>query len=155
MMSQESQPRASISSADIGRNGAGVSRLAQKGLYEKISRGSAADGGAGSFEEAGTTPPLTDSEVQVKGRFLGRFWGLGRQKRRTPGLPPGRTTRHGACNTPSGWPGRPSPKLGVMHDDDDRSPGPEEGGPDPRAGAQGRSVSTGPRDRTGRDRSAL
>jgi hypothetical protein len=39
MMSQESQPSASISSADMGRKGAGVSRLAQKGLYEKMSRG--------------------------------------------------------------------------------------------------------------------
>src|SRR4051812_31287515 len=56
-MSQESQPRASISSMDMGRKGAGVNLFAQKGLYEKMSFGSS-DGLESGFLEGDGTPHL-------------------------------------------------------------------------------------------------
>src|SRR5579883_2502698 len=71
MMSQESQPRASISSDDMGRKGAGVSLLAQNGLYEKMSRGSPAEAPEGSFEGEGTTLRLPEPGGEVNG-ILGK-----------------------------------------------------------------------------------
>src|SRR5260221_5199722 len=118
MMSQESQPRASISSDDMGRKGAGVSLLAQKGLYEKISRGSPAAAWEGAFEGDGTKSPLPDWEDKVKGRFLGGE----PTKTSAFGILPRGLARHGVCTTPAGWPWWPSPNDAVMHDDDDGSP---------------------------------
>src|SRR5690349_17816002 len=68
-MSQESQPRASISSMDMGRKGAGVNRFAQKGLYEKMSFGSSEGVDSGFLEGDGTTPPLHDSADKVNGDY--------------------------------------------------------------------------------------
>src|SRR3954466_6660852 len=70
-MSQESQPRASISSRDMGRKGAGVNLFAQKGLYEKMSFGSSEGLESGSLEGDGTTHLYTTRPT----RSMAIFWG--------------------------------------------------------------------------------
>src|SRR5579862_998639 len=106
MMSQESQPRASSSSPDIGRKGAGVSLLAQKGLYEKMSGGSRGGGREDSVDGDGTLLRLPDSGGKVNGILGGggRNWTPGPTFLSDSPLVPRGSSRHGTCISMPCWP---------------------------------------------------